>query len=39
MLERAGFEILNLYRSLKCEPYTLGADELFVIAERSSGVR
>jgi cyclopropane fatty-acyl-phospholipid synthase-like methyltransferase len=34
MLERAGFEILNLYGSLKCEPYSLGADELFVIAER-----
>jgi hypothetical protein len=34
MLERAGFEILNLYGSLKREPYTLGADELFVIAER-----
>ena len=35
MLERAGFEILNLYGSLKCEPYTLGAEELFVIAQRS----
>jgi SAM-dependent methyltransferase len=34
MLERAGFEILNLYGSLQCEPYTLGADELFVIARR-----
>src|SRR6266436_2742401 len=34
MLERAGFEVLNLYGSLKCEPYTLGADELFVIARR-----
>ena len=34
MLERAGFEILNLYGSLKCGPYTLGADELFVIAQR-----
>jgi ubiquinone/menaquinone biosynthesis C-methylase UbiE len=34
MLERAGFEILNLYGSLRCEPYTLGADELFVIARR-----
>jgi ubiquinone/menaquinone biosynthesis C-methylase UbiE len=35
MLERAGFEVLNLYGSLKCEPYTLGADELFVIARKS----
>jgi len=35
MLERAGFEILNLYGSLKCEPYTLGAEELFVIAQKS----
>ena len=34
MLERAGFEIVNIYGSLKCEPYTLGADELFVIAQR-----
>jgi SAM-dependent methyltransferase len=34
MLERAGFEVLNLYGSLRCEPYTLGADELFVIARR-----
>jgi len=34
MLARAGFEILNLHGSLKCEPYTLGADELFVIARR-----
>jgi cyclopropane fatty-acyl-phospholipid synthase-like methyltransferase len=35
MLEHAGFEIKNLYGSLKCGPYTLGADELFVIAERN----
>src|SRR6266550_978979 len=34
MLERAGFEIMNLYGSLKCEPYKLAADELFVIAQR-----
>jgi SAM-dependent methyltransferase len=32
MLERAGFEILNLYGSLKCEPFVLGSDELFVVA-------
>jgi len=35
MLEGAGFEILDLYGSLKCGPYTLGADELFVIAGRT----
>jgi SAM-dependent methyltransferase len=35
MLERAGFRILNLYGSLKCEPYTLGAEELFVIASQN----
>jgi SAM-dependent methyltransferase len=34
MLEHAGFEILNLYGSLKCGSYTLGSDELFVIARR-----
>jgi SAM-dependent methyltransferase len=34
MLERAGFEVLNLYSSLKFEPFVLGSDELFVIARR-----
>ena len=34
MLVRAGFEIPHLYGSWKLEPYTLGADELFVIAQR-----
>jgi hypothetical protein len=34
MLEGAGFEILNLYGSMKCKPYTLGAEELLVIAQR-----
>ena len=34
MLERAGFEVLNLYGSLKLEPFVLGSDELFVIARR-----
>jgi SAM-dependent methyltransferase len=33
MLERAGFEVVNLYGSLKCEPYKLGTQELFVVAE------
>ena len=34
MLERAGFKVLNLYGSLKLEPYVLGSDELLVIARR-----
>lgn len=33
MIERAGFEVLNLYGSLKFEPYVLSSEELFVIAE------
>ena len=39
MLERAGFEVLNLYGSLDFGPYVLGSDELFVIARRLFGVR
>ncbi len=35
MLERAGFSGLSLYGSLECRPYTLGADELYVIARRA----
>lgn len=34
MVERAGFAVINIYGSLKLEPYRLGADELFVIARR-----
>jgi SAM-dependent methyltransferase len=34
MLERAGFEVLNVYGSLKFEPYVLGSEELLVIARR-----
>jgi cyclopropane fatty-acyl-phospholipid synthase-like methyltransferase len=34
MLERAGFAVLNLYGSLKCKPFALRSDELFVVAER-----
>lgn len=33
MLRRAGFEVLDLYGSLKFEPYKLGSQELFVVAE------
>ncbi len=33
MLECAGFAILNVHGSLKCEPYGLGSDELLVIAQ------
>src|SRR6266478_110850 len=32
MLEGAGFAVLNLYGSLKCEPFVLGSDELLVVA-------
>src|SRR6266849_2933608 len=35
MLERAGFAVLDLYGSLKCEPFVLGSDELLVVARRS----
>ena len=35
MLERAGFRVKDLYGSTKCDPFVLGADWLFVIAERS----
>jgi len=38
MLERAGFAVLNLYGSLKSEPFVLGSDELYVVAQRF-GVR
>lgn len=34
MLERAEFTVLNLYGSLKCEPFVLGSDELYVVAQR-----
>ena len=33
MLARAGFEVLNCYGSLECEPYKLGSRELYVIAQ------
>lgn len=33
MLERAGFSVLNLYGSLKSEPFVLGSDELYVVAQ------
>ncbi len=39
MLERAGFVVLNLYGSLKCEPFVLRSDELLVIAQRVSEAR
>ena len=35
MLERAGFRVKGLYGSTKSDPFVLGADWLFVIAERS----
>jgi SAM-dependent methyltransferase len=33
MLEHAGFSLLGLYGSLKCEPYKLGSQELFIVSE------
>ena len=39
MLERAGFAVLKLYGSLKCEPFVLGSDELYVVAQRVSEAR
>jgi ubiquinone/menaquinone biosynthesis C-methylase UbiE len=32
MLERAGFEVIDCYGSLKLEPFKLGSRELFVVA-------
>jgi ubiquinone/menaquinone biosynthesis C-methylase UbiE len=34
MLGRVGFAVLNLYGSLKSEPFVLGSDELYVVARR-----
>lgn len=36
MLERAGFEVLSCYGSLKGEPFKLGSRELFVVSEVSA---
>ncbi len=33
MLERAGLAVLDIYGSLKFEPYKLGSEELFVVTE------
>ena len=33
MIERAGFNVLECYGSLKCEPFKLGSRELFVVSE------
>jgi cyclopropane fatty-acyl-phospholipid synthase-like methyltransferase len=35
MLHDTGFEVLDLYGSLKCEPYELGSRELFIVSSRS----
>ena|SRR5215831_3965407 len=32
MLKGAGFAVVNLYGSLKCDPYKLGSRELFVVS-------
>ena len=39
MLNRAGFNVLNCYGSLKQEPFKLGSRELFVVAEAVSESR
>ena len=39
MLERAGFEILNCFGSLKGGPFKLGARELFVVSEATGRQR
>ena len=39
MLERAGFSVREMFGSLKREPFVLGSQELFVIAERVSEAR
>jgi len=39
MVERAGLTVLNLYGSLKCEPFALRSDELFVVAQRPAETR
>jgi SAM-dependent methyltransferase len=39
MLERAGFAVSSLFGSLKCEPFVLGSEELYVIAQRVSEAR
>jgi SAM-dependent methyltransferase len=33
MLGRAGFAVLDCYGSLKCDPFKLGSQELFVVSE------
>jgi len=39
MLERAAFAVLNLYGSLKSEPFVLGSDELYVVVQGVSEAR
>jgi cyclopropane fatty-acyl-phospholipid synthase-like methyltransferase len=34
MLERAGFAVREIYGSLDCEPYKLGSQQLFVVAQK-----
>jgi cyclopropane fatty-acyl-phospholipid synthase-like methyltransferase len=36
MLERAGFSILDMFESVESKPFTLGSQELFLIAEKRS---
>jgi 2-polyprenyl-3-methyl-5-hydroxy-6-metoxy-1,4-benzoquinol methylase len=39
MLERAGFAVLDCYGSLKCDPFKLASQELFVVSEARPGGR
>jgi SAM-dependent methyltransferase len=39
MLRRAGFEVLDIYGSLKFEPYELGSQELFIVSANLSETR
>ncbi|HKP38884.1 MAG TPA: class I SAM-dependent methyltransferase [Pyrinomonadaceae bacterium] len=39
MLERAGFEVLEMFSSLKREPYKLGSNDLIVITQKRAETR
>jgi SAM-dependent methyltransferase len=39
MIERAGFKVVEMFGSLKRDPFVLGSQELFVIAQRVSEAR
>lgn len=39
MVDQAGLEVLELFGSLKGEPFVLRSDELYIVAQRPFGVR